>query len=131
MKSEKFSVRKRIRSFGYAFNGLKIMLKEEHNSRIHLFFTAIVIVFMLIFRFTLVEYALLVFAIGLVFMAELFNSALENLSDHISPERHENIKKVKDLSAAAVLVSALTAFAIGCLILGPKLINIYELIRKV
>ena len=113
----------------YAFNGLKIMLKEEHNSRIHLFFTAIVIAFMLIFRFTLAEYALLVLAIGLVFMAELFNSALENLSDHISPEHQEKIKKVKDLSAAAVLVSALTAFVIGCLILGPKLINIREFIR--
>ena len=107
------------------------MLKEEHNSRIHLFFTAIVVAFMLIFRFTLVEYALLVLAIGLVFMAELFNSALENLSDHISPDRHVNIKKVKDLSAAAVLVSALAAFAIGCLILGPKLINIWEFIRKI
>ncbi|MEI7424205.1 MAG: diacylglycerol kinase family protein [Prolixibacteraceae bacterium] len=131
MKNEKFSVRKRIRSFGYAFNGLKIMLKEEHNSRIHLFFTAIVVAFMLIFRFTLVEYALLVLAIGLVFMAELFNSALENLADHISPDRHINIKKVKDLSAAAVLVSALAAFAIGCLILGPKLINIWEFMRKI
>jgi diacylglycerol kinase len=129
MKNEKFSVRKRLRSFGYAFNGLKVMFTEEHNSRIHLFITAIVIVFMIIFRFTLVEYGLLAVAIGLVFTAELFNSALENLADHISPEQQEKIKKVKDLSAAAVLVSALTAFVIGCLILGPKLINFREFIR--
>jgi len=129
MKSEKFSVRKRLRSFGYAFNGLKVMFTEEHNSRIHLFITAIVVVFILIFRFTLLEYGLLAVAIGLVFMAELFNSALENLADHISPEQQEKIKKVKDLSAAAVLVSALTAFVVGCLILGPKLINLREFIR--
>lgn len=118
-----------MRSFGYAFNGLKVMFAEEHNSRIHLFITAIVVLFMLIFRFTLVEYCLLVLAIGLVFMAELFNSALENLSDHTTPEQHEKIRKVKDLSAAAVLVSALTAFVIGCLILVPKLINLWEFIR--
>jgi diacylglycerol kinase len=122
MKMEKFSVRKRIKSFGYAFNGLKVMFFEEHNSRIHLFITGIVVVFMLIFRFTLTEYGMLAFAIGLVFAAELFNSAIENIADHISPEKNERIKKVKDLSAAAVLVCAVTAFAIGCLVLGPKVI---------
>ena len=127
MKVEKFSFRKRLRSFGYAFNGLKVMFSEEHNSRIHLLFSGIVIVFMLLFRFTLIEYGMLAMAIGLVFMAELFNSALENLADHISPEQHEKIKKVKDLSAAAVLVSAVTAFAIGCVVLGPKVIWLIKL----
>jgi diacylglycerol kinase len=122
MKKEKFSVKKRIRSFGYAFNGLKVMFKEEHNSWIHLFFAGIVVVFMLIFRFTLTEYGMLAFAIGLVFAAELFNSAIENIADHISPEKNDKIKKVKDLSAAAVLVCALTSVVIGCLVLGPKVI---------
>ncbi len=121
-KKEKFSFRKRLKSFVYAFNGLKVMFKEEHNSRIHLVFTGIVVIFMLVFRFTLTEYGLLVFAIGLVFSAELFNSAIENIADHISPEKDERIRKVKDLSAAAVLVCAITSFLIGCLVIGPKVI---------
>ncbi len=120
---------KRFKSFGYAFNGLKVLFREEHNARIHLFFTCIVLVFLLLFSFTLVEYGLLAIAIGSVFAAELFNSALENLADHLSPERHENIKRVKDLSAAAVLVCALTAFAIGCLILIPKILWAFKLYK--
>jgi diacylglycerol kinase len=123
MEKQKFSFKKRLKSFSYALNGLRVMFKEEHNSRIHLFFTGIVLIFILLFRFTLVEYGLLAIAVGIVFASELFNSALENLADHLSPERDENIKKVKDLGAAAVLVSALTALIIGCLILGPKLIQ--------
>jgi diacylglycerol kinase len=127
MKNENFSLRKRIKSFGYAFNGLKIMFREEHNSRIHLFFACIVIGLMFIFSLSAAEYGLLIFAIGLVFAAELFNSALENMADHLNPEQHENIKKVKDLSAAAVLVSAITAFAIGCVVLLPKIIYLIQL----
>jgi len=127
MNKEKFSVSKRLKSFVYAFNGLKVMFKEEHNARIHLFFTCIVLVFVLIFRFTLIEYGLLALAVGLVFMAELFNSAIENLCDHISSENHEKIKIIKDLSAAAVLVSAFTSFIIGCLVLLPKIIWFFKL----
>jgi diacylglycerol kinase len=126
MKNENFSFRKRIKSFGYAFNGLKILVREEHNSRIHLFFACVVIVMMFFFNLSTAEYGMLIFAIGLVFAAELFNSALENLADHLSPEQHEKIKKVKDLSAAAVLVSAITAFAIGCVVLLPKIICFIE-----
>ncbi len=131
MKSEKFSFRKRLKSFSYAFNGLRVLFREEHNSRIHLFFTVIVLIFVLLIRFTMAEYALLAFAVGIVFAAELFNSAIENLADHLAPERHENIKKVKDLAAAAVLVSALTALIIGCIILVPKLIRGIQFVHDI
>jgi undecaprenol kinase/diacylglycerol kinase (ATP) len=98
------------------------MFSEEHNSRIHLFFTGIVIVFLLLFRFTLIEFGLLALAVGMVFTAELFNSAMENFADHLAPGQHDEIKKVKDLSAAAVLVCAITAFAIACLVILPKIL---------
>ena len=126
MNKEKFSVRKRWNSFRYAFNGLKVMFQEEHNARIHLVFTSIVLIFILIFRFSLIEYGMLALAIGLVFMAELFNSAIENLCDHLAPEQNSKIKKVKDLSAAAVLVSAVTSFIIGCLVLLPKVVLFFK-----
>ncbi|MEI7830020.1 MAG: diacylglycerol kinase family protein [Prolixibacteraceae bacterium] len=125
---EKFSFGKRLKSFGYAFNGLKVMFMEEHNSRIHLVITGVVVIFILLFRFTLTEYGLLAIAIGMVFAAELFNSAIENIADHISPEKNDRIKKVKDLSAAAVLVCALTSVVIGCVVLLPKVIGYIKLL---
>ena len=127
MKNEKFSLRKRIQSFGFAFNGLKIMLREEHNSRIHLFCACLVIGLMFIFNLSPIEIGLLIMVIGMVFTAELFNSALENLADHLSPEKNEKIKKVKDLSAAAVLVTALTALIVGCMIFLPKILELIQL----
>jgi len=126
MKPDKFSVRKRLQSFQFAFNGLKVMLKEEHNSRIHLFLALIATFLGWKLNISSIEWVLLVLIIGGVFAAELFNSALENLADHLSPERSEGIKKVKDLSAAAVLVCAMVSVAVACLIFLPK---IFLLIR--
>lgn len=121
MKNEKFSLQKRIKSFGYAFNGLKIMFMEEHNSRIHLVAAIIVTIIGFLLKISLTEWALLFIVIGSVFISELFNSALENLANHLSPGQSENIGKVKDLAAAAVLVSAFIAVLTGCVIFLPKL----------
>jgi diacylglycerol kinase len=126
MKSEKFSFRKRLKSFKYAFQGLRILLLEEHNSRIHLVAAIIVIIAGLLLKISLMEWALLAIVIGSVFISELFNSALENLANHLSPGQSENIGKVKDLAAAAVLVSAFIAILTGCVIFLPK---IYLLIK--
>jgi len=128
MKSEKFSFMKRVKSFKYALQGLKVLLLEEHNSRIHLVAAIIVIIAGFLLKISLMEWALLSIVIGSVFISELFNSALENLSNHLSPGQNENIGKVKDLAAAAVLVSAITAVVIGCVILLPKIISCIKLI---
>jgi diacylglycerol kinase len=122
MKREKFSISKRLKSFGYAFNGLKVLFKEEHNARIHLVAAFCVILLGWFLELSALEWVAISLAIGAVFAAELFNSALENLTDHLAPERHANIKKVKDLAAAAVLVCAITAVAVGCLVFLPKLL---------
>jgi diacylglycerol kinase (ATP) len=126
MKNEKFSLRKRIKSLGYAFNGLKIMFMEEHNSRIHLVAAIIVIIAGFLLKISLMEWVLLAIVIGSVFISELFNSALENLANHLSPGQSDNIGKAKDLAAAAVLVSAFIAILTGCVIFLPK---IYILIK--
>jgi len=122
MKREKFSIGKRLKSFVYAFNGLKVLFKEEHNARIHLVAAFCVILLGCFLELSALEWVAISLAIGAVFAAELFNSALENLTDHLAPERHANIKKVKDLAAAAVLVCAITAVAVGCLVFLPKLL---------
>lgn len=125
MKSEKFSIRKRLKSFTYAFNGLKVLLREEHNSRIHLFATVCVVLAGVLLKISLLEWVAVAFAVGLVFSGEIFNSAVEDLSDVVCPERDERIKKVKDLAAAAVLVNAITAVVIGFLVFLPKIIQLF------
>ena len=113
MNKDKFSFRKRWKSFGYALNGLKVLFEEEHNSRIHLVVAILAIFFGWMLNLPLSEWVAISLVIGAVFAAELFNSAIENLADHLAPQKHEKIKKVKDLAAAAVLVCAITAVAVA------------------
>ena len=103
---------KRLNSFFYAFNGLRILIKEEHNSWIY--FIAIIgaIIASLLFKINRYEWIAITFSIGLVISLEIINSAIENIADFISPGKNERIKRIKDLSAAAVLISALTALII-------------------
>ena len=119
---EKFSLSKRLKSFSYAFNGLRTVIKEEHNSRIHIIVSLIVIVCGFIFQISIIEWMLLCFAIGFVISIEILNSAIENLADFVSPEYHNLIKKVKDIAAASVLVSTISSVVIGILIFLPKII---------
>ena len=119
-QSEKFSLRKRISSFRYAFNGLKILITEEHNARIHLFVACCVLIAGVVFKVSVIEWIVLVFCIGWVFALELINSAIENTADFISPEKNETIKKIKDLAAGAVLVAAIASAIIGLIIFLPK-----------
>lgn len=120
--NQKFSLSKRLKSFSYAFNGLRTVIKEEHNLRIHLIVSSIVIVCGFIFQISIIEWILLCFAIGFVISIEILNSAIENLADFVSPEYHNLIKKVKDISATAVLVSTISSVVIGILIFLPKII---------
>ena len=124
-KQEKFSIAAQLKSFTYAFNGLKVLFQEEHNSWIHLFATVCVIVAGIWLKISLLEWVAVAFAIGLVFSGEIFNSAIEDLSDVVCPERDDRIKKVKDLAAAAVLVNAITAAVIGLLVFVPKIIHLF------
>lgn len=124
MKQQKFSLLKRFKSFSFAFNGLKILLQEEHNSRIHLFFTICVLLASFFFNISTFEWIAVIFAIGFVFTLEIINSAIENISDFISPEKNIQIKKIKDLSAAGVLVSSIIALIIGVIIFLPKILKL-------
>lgn len=121
MKNKEFSIKKRVKSFVFAFNGLKILFKEEHNSRIHLAATVIVIFASLFFELNTYEWIAIVFSIGLVLSAEIINTAIENIADFLTIENNNKIKVIKDLSAAAVLISTLTAFTIGLIIFLPKI----------
>ncbi len=121
MEQDNFSVIKRLKSFLYAFNGLKILIREEHNFRIHIIAAVIAIIFSILFKLNSYEWMAILFSIGFVFVTEIVNTAIENIANFVSPSKNENIKKIKDLSAAAVLVSALTALSIGLIVFIPKI----------
>lgn len=124
MKQKHVFIRKRIRSFGYAIDGIKNLFLEEPNARIHLVVTFCVLVAGLFFRISPEEWLIVILAIGLVISMEAMNTAVENLADFVSPEKHSWIKKIKDLSAAAVLICALSAVAAGLVIFLPKLFRL-------
>lgn len=124
MEHKKFSIKSRLDSFKYAFNGFKTLFLEEHNSRIHLFIALFIIILGFLFNISNIEWLFIVFCIGLVFFAELINSSIENIADFVSPEKHHSIKKVKDLAAAAVLTGAITSVIIGLIIFLPKIYSL-------
>jgi diacylglycerol kinase len=122
MNPKKFSLKSRFKSFRFAIHGMLLLLKNEHNSRIHLLAAIVAISAGIIMKLNIYEWSLLAIVIGIVFLTELLNSSIESLADHINPEWNENIGRAKDYSAAAVLISAIVAIIVGCLIFIPKLL---------
>lgn len=123
MEQEKFSVKKRIKSFSYAFAGLKVLFKEEHNARIHAVATLLVVAAGILFRITAREWIAVVLCIGMVISAEAVNSSIERCADFVKQERDDRKRDIKDLGAAAVLVCAIAAAVVGCIIFIPYLIQ--------
>ena len=120
-------LKNRLKSMQHAANGIYLLLRNEPNAKIHLICAILVIILSLLVELSIFEWSLIAFAIGMVFISEAFNSAIENLSDIVSPDYNEKIKVIKDLSAGGVLISAIAAVAIACLVLFPKII---ELVSK-
>ncbi len=122
MKDEKFSIGKRVRSFGYAFEGMRTLLRDEHNSRIHLAAMTVAIVLGFLLGISATEWCVVALCCGCVLMAEAMNSAVEAIADLVSPEFHPLIKKAKDVAAAGVLMMAIAAAVAGIVIFLPKII---------
>lgn len=120
MKSRKFSIPARLHSFKYAFQGMKWLIREEHNSWIHLTITIVLVPVCLLLRISPMEWTIIILCIGLVLILELINSVIERLLDKISPEHDPEIGKIKDLAAAAVLIGAISSAIAGLIILVPK-----------
>lgn len=122
MKNEKFSIKKRIKSFSYAFAGLKVLFREEHNSWIHAVAAALAVAMGFLFRISPMEWVAVVIVIGMVFAAEIINSSIERTADFVKAERDDRKRDIKDLGAAAVLVCAIAAAVVGIIIFIPKII---------
>jgi len=121
---KKFSLSSRVKSFRHAFSGLADLVRHEHNARIHLVIFLVVISAGIIFRISSIEWISIIIASGLVFISECFNTAIENISDLITDELNENIRRAKDVAAAGVLMAAIISVIVGLFVFLPHIFNI-------
>lgn len=118
--------KKRIQSFIFAFAGIRDLFKAEPNVIIHSIAGIIVIAMGCYFSLTATEWCFIVFAISIVFCAEAFNTALEYLTNLVSPDYHELAGKTKDVAAGAVLFAAIGAAIVGLIIFLPKILLLFK-----
>ena len=118
-------LRARLRSFRYAFAGMRLLFGEEHNARIHATITVLVVVAGIVLRVSPVEWGVLVICIGMVLSAEAFNSAIERVANYLTTERDDRIRDIKDLAAGAVLLCAIAAAIVGLIVFVPHIVYCY------
>ncbi|HET6445598.1 MAG TPA: diacylglycerol kinase family protein [candidate division Zixibacteria bacterium] len=124
MTDNKDSIIRRVGlSFKYAIDGLVYVFRTQRNARIHGVITLAVIALGLWLQVSGVDWAILVLAMMVVWVAEFFNTALEVHVDFTTPEQREPAKIAKDSAAAAVLIGAVGAVIVGLSILGPPLVE--------
>ena len=112
-----------VNSFRYAFEGIKQTYIGEQNLKIHTFVAILVIVFGFFLKISYIEWLVGLVLIGLVLMAEFFNTAIEYVVDLASPKIHPLAKAAKDTASAGVLMMAIISALIGGVIFIPKLID--------
>ncbi|MCD8268190.1 MAG: diacylglycerol kinase family protein [Parabacteroides sp.] len=126
MKNDGFTFRKRLRSFRYAFNGIRLLVTKEHNAWIHCFAAVCVVAAGFLLDISQTEWIAVVVVIGAVLALEAVNSALEAIANFVSPEYSEAIKRTKDLAAGAILLMAIAAAVVGGgIIFFPKLAALF------
>ena len=112
---------KLLRSFVYAWDGIRACFTSETNFKIHSVSAVAAIVLGIAFDINAVEWLLIVFFIALVMAMEMMNTAIEKLSDVVHGGIHPAIKLIKDIAAGAVLVAAAGSLISGAIIFLPKI----------
>ena len=114
---------RRLQSFAYALQGLAHLVRTQPNARVHLLAAVLVCMVGVYVGLSRSEWLWVTVAITLVWSAEAFNTALEQLSDALHPKQHPGIGRAKDVAAAAVLIAAVGAAVVGMLVFTPHLAN--------
>mgnify|MGYP001053514574 FL=1 len=120
-----YDFKKQLRSFGYAWKGIRCCVGKEQNLSFHLIVTVLTIIAGFLLDITRTDWMIVILCIGVVIAAELFNTAIEKLVDLVSPERHPIAGQAKDIAAGAVLVCAATAAIIGLIVFIPYLTRFF------
>ena len=118
-EKEEFNIVKRAKSFTHAFRGIRIFVSSTPNVRIHFAGAIIAIVLGFTFNISKTEWFAIIFASGIVIIAEAFNTAIEIDIDLTSPEYHPYARETKDVSAGAVLIASMLALIIGLIVFLP------------
>jgi diacylglycerol kinase (ATP) len=113
-----------FKSFGYALRGIEYVIRYERNARIHLLVAILALLLGLELRVSDAQLAAIFFAVIIVFLAEIINTAFEKTLDLVSPDYHPQVKIVKDMAAGAVLVAAGGAVIIGLMIYTPYVVKL-------
>jgi len=115
------TLRARLRSISFAVAGLRVLLHTQANARIHLVASLCVVSLAAVTGLNGTEWALLIFAMAGVWSAEAMNTGFEFLCNVASPEPHPLVRQAKDVAAAAVLLAAIAAMAVGLIVFLPHL----------
>lgn len=120
----KVKTKKLINSFKYAGEGIVSSFKTERNMKIHIFIMLAVILLGVLLELSAIEWIICVLLFAIVISAELFNTALETIVDMVMPEKNDKAKLAKDVSAGAVLVTAIGAAIVGMIVFIPKILEL-------
>ncbi len=120
-------MKKLIKSFKYAIEGIITGIKSEQNMKIHITIMTLVIIFGIILKIDKIEWIICTILFGFVISLELMNTAIENTVDLITLEKNPKAKIAKDVSAGSVLIAAITSIIIGLIIFIPKIFNIFNI----
>ena len=119
-KKEPFIIN-RLKSVGYAFKGMLILVKTEASIKIQVFIAIIVTIAGFYFEISTMEWIIQIALIGLVMSIEGVNTAIEYIADFVHPDHHPKIGLIKDISAGAVFIAAVVASIVGLIIYIPKI----------
>ena len=119
-----FSLKARLKSFTFAFEGFAYMMRTQHNAWVHLAATVLVVALGFLLHVTADSWRWLIVALALVWVAEAINTAFEHLCDVVSPDFHQSVKRSKDIAAAAVLVSVIASTLLGAITFAPYVLAV-------
>ena len=112
-----------IKSFKFAFSGLRTAITKGRNFRIQVFLGTVAIVFGVGLKISTFEWLSLILIVASVLILELINTAIEEIVNIVSPEIQERAKIAKDVSAGAVLIASIAALFIGAFLFFPKILH--------
>ncbi|HNR53253.1 MAG TPA: diacylglycerol kinase family protein [Candidatus Dojkabacteria bacterium] len=126
MKNDHFKSPDFLKSQGYARNGVKLIFRNERNFRIDIVIAVLVVIAGFLFKISHTDWIAISLVISMVFTAEVLNSAIEALCDTVSQDFKVNIKYAKDVSAGAVLISALVSIITGLIVFLPYIMEVVK-----
>ena len=112
-----------LKSFKFASSGIWYTISTQRNLKIQILFALLVIIFGIFLKISIMEWALIIFAIMFVVFAEMINTAIESTVDLCTEEVNEKAKIAKDVAAGAVLIAAINSVAMGIFIFGNKILE--------